>query len=118
MAQVFRLERTTRNLNGELLRHEIAYGITSLPPAKAGPSRLLTLNRGHWGIENSLHWVRDVTFDEDRSQVRTGAGPRMMATLRNIAISLHRLIGQATNIASAVRNSNWNPSIALQMIGV
>ncbi|WUD63499.1 transposase (plasmid) [Nocardia sp. NBC_00511] len=59
--------------------------------------------RGHWGIENTVHWIRDVTFDEDRSQIRTGSGPQVMATLRNIAISLHRLYGE-TNIAEACRH--------------
>ena len=54
--------------------------------------------RGHWGIENRLHWVRDVTFDEDRSQVRAGNAAHVMASLRNLAISVHRLAG-ATNIA-------------------
>jgi predicted transposase YbfD/YdcC len=59
--------------------------------------------QGHWGIENKPHWVRDVTFDEDRSQVRVGAGPQVMATLGNLAISLLRLHGR-TNIAHALRH--------------
>ncbi len=62
----------------------------------------------HWGIENSLHWVRDVVFDEDRSQVRTGNAPRVMATLRSTAISLLRLAGWTT-IAAALRHHASNP---------
>jgi hypothetical protein len=58
--------------------------------------------RGQSQIENGLHWVRDVTFAEDLSQVRTGAAPQVMASLRNLAISLHRFAG-ATNIAKALR---------------
>jgi hypothetical protein len=81
---------------------EIAYGITSLTPEEAPPYRLLELNRMHWSIENSLHWVRDETFGEDRSQIRTGNAPRVMATLKNLVITILRRCG-ATNIAKAVR---------------
>lgn len=117
-AQVFRLERTFTDLNGHHKKREMSYGITSLSVEKATPADLLKLSRRHWRIENSLHWVRDVTFDEDRSQIRTGSGPRVMATFRNLAISLHRLINGAKNIAEALRNCSWNPSHALQMIGL
>ena len=56
----------------------VSYAISSLPATDADARRLLSLSRGHWGIENRLHWVRDVTFDEDRSQVRTGAAPQVL----------------------------------------
>jgi len=115
--QVCRIERITCKLNGELLRQEVAYGITSLPPEKADAKRLLALNRGHWTIENRLHWVRDVTFDEDRSQIRTGQGPQTMATLRNLAISLFRL-QKVNNIAQALRTFGRNPERALQYLGL
>ncbi len=59
--------------------------------------------RGHWLIEDRLHWVRDVTYDEDRSQVRTANGPRVMASLRNLAIAILRLNGQIS-IAAALRH--------------
>ena len=79
------------------------YGVTSLAgTTKDAAARVLALVRGHWRIENSLHWVRDVTFDEDRSQVRKRNGPRLMATLRNLAISSLRLAG-ASCIAKALR---------------
>ncbi len=81
---------------------EISYGITSLPPDRADAHTLLTYFRGHWGIENTLHYVRDVTFDEDRSQTRTGAAPQVMATIRNLALALLRRAGH-TNIAAALR---------------
>ena len=85
---------------------ETAWLITSLAPEHADAERLLALNRGHWAIENRLHWVRDVTFDEDRCQARTGAGPQVLACLRNVAIALvRRLIrGRRTSIASALRH--------------
>jgi predicted transposase YbfD/YdcC len=96
---------------------EIVYGITSLIPEKADPSRVLNLNRGHWAIENRLHWVRDVTFDEDRSQIRTGSAPRVMATLRNFAIGLFRYLG-STNIAQTLRQMAAKPNLALRAIGL
>jgi predicted transposase YbfD/YdcC len=116
--QVFTIERLTTDLRGKQIRHEIVHGITSLSPKKASPADILGYNRGHWAIENGLHWVRDVTFDEDRSQVRTGTAPRMMATLRNIAISLHRLFGKAKNIAAAIRRCANQAHRTLALIGL
>lgn len=69
----------------------------------------------HWGIENRAHWVRDVTFDEDRSRVRTGNGPQVMATLRNTAISMLRLAG-AANIAAAQRHHAAKPSRPINLV--
>ena len=115
--QVFRIERVTTKLDGTPFRHEITFGITSLSPAKGSPRRLLDLNRGHWTIENRLHWVRDVTFDEDRSQVRKGAGAQVMAALRNLAIGLLRRAG-ASNIAAALRHCARHVKKALRLIGL
>ena len=114
LGQVCRLERIVRNQNST--RRELTYAVTSLPPQEATPDRLLTLWRGHWGIENRVHWVRDVTFDEDRSQVRTGSAPQIMAALRNLTISLFRLAGE-TNIAAALRRFAVHPSRPLALIG-
>ena len=77
-------------------------------PGAVGPRRI----QGHWGIENRLHWVRDVTFDEDRSQVRTGNAPQVMATMRNTAISLLRLAG-VTSIAKGLRHHARHPDEAI-----
>lgn len=115
--QVFRIVRTVRELDGTPRRDEIAYGITSLTPEQASPGRLLEIVRGHWEIENRLHNVRDVTFDEDRSQVRKGSGPHVMASLRNLAINLLRLAG-ATNVAAATRTCGNMVRIALRLIGL
>lgn len=82
---------------------EVVYLITSADHQAAPPAVLSVWVQGHWGIENRLHWIRDVTFDEDRSQVRAGAAPQVMATLRNTLISLLRLAGW-TNIAHALRH--------------
>lgn len=81
---------------------ETVYGITSLRPQTADPARLLQLVRGHWTIENRLHYVRDFTFDEDRCSVRKGRGAQVMASLRNLAISLLRMAG-ARYIAPTLR---------------
>lgn len=94
---------------------EVVYLITSADHLTAPPQVLAAWVRGHWGIENRLHWVRDVTFDEDRSQVRTGTSPRIMATIRNVAISLIRLAG-IDNIASAIRNLSRHPDQALNLL--
>lgn len=114
--QVACIERHTETLKTGKIRREIAYLITSLSPPKAPPEQLLTLNRRHWTIENKSHYVRDVTFDEDRSQIRTQAGPRVMATLRNLAITLFRRDGY-TNIAQATRAMVAKPYCALALIG-
>lgn len=98
-------------------RHEIHFGVTSLSPKDADRRRLLALVRGHWTIENAVHWVRDVTFDEDRSQVRTGNAPHMMAALRNVALNALRLAG-ATNIARATRHCAASTSTAARLLGV
>ena len=116
-AQVFFLHRYTTDLQGRELRSEFAYGITSLSPEKARPPRLLELNRDQWSIENKIHWVRDVTFDEDRSRVRKHAGPQVMATLRNLAISLLRMAG-VTNIAHGIRCCSWNKCRPLRLVGL
>jgi predicted transposase YbfD/YdcC len=111
--QVCKVERTVRE--NETVSQEVRYTITSL--VQTAPERLLTLVRGHWGIENRLHWVRDVTLGEDASQVRTGAAPQVMAALRNVVIGLLRDRG-CTNIAAALRDNGWCPGAALQILGV
>jgi predicted transposase YbfD/YdcC len=115
--QVAHLERYREEIKSGKVHEETAYLITSLSPTEANPDRLLCLARGHWGIENKSHYVRDVTFDEDRSQVRKNSGPRVMATLRNFVISILRLIGYQ-NIASALRDMAAKPHMALRLIGI
>jgi hypothetical protein len=95
----------------------VLYGITSLTPAAASPARLLALHRGHWAIENKVHYVRDRTFDEDRSQVRKRGAPQAMASLRNLAISVLRLAG-ADNIAAALRSCARKLRLTLRLLGL
>ena len=101
--QAFRLRRDTGGLDGVWTGKEIVYGITSLPADLAGPAQLNHYERRHWVVEDRLHWVRDVTFGEDASQLRTGTAPRALAAFRNLAISALRLAGRA-NIAHARRD--------------
>jgi hypothetical protein len=112
LAQVAQL--TSWRAEGDQVTQETHYLITSLPPEQADPGRLLELSRGHWGIENRLHWVRDVTFDEDRCQVRSGAAPQVMSALRNLVIGVLRCEG-ASNIAAALRTYAAHPSRALAL---
>ena len=89
--QVARLTRTVTVRKTGKTTHEVVYLITDLSAIQASPRRLLDLVRGHWSIENRLHYVRDVSFGEDRSRLRTGSAPQILAALRNLAITLiHR----------------------------
>jgi predicted transposase YbfD/YdcC len=117
LAQAFELGRHVVFPKTGKERVEVVYGVTSLRPEQATPERLLALVRGQWQIENKSHWVRDVTFDEDRSQVRCGNIPQVMAALRNTTIGLLRWAGH-TNIAAACRRLAAQPVQALALIGI
>jgi predicted transposase YbfD/YdcC len=94
---------------------ETAYAITSLTATQASPAELAAIIRGHWAIEDRLHWVRDLDYDEDRSQVRTASSPRVMATMRNLAITILRLAGYAS-ITAALRYHARRPDRPLRTI--
>jgi hypothetical protein len=117
VGQVFVIQRETTNLVTGQWRLETVYGLTSLTPGKASPARLLTLNRRHGSIENGLHYVRDMSFDEDRCCIRKHAGAHVMASLRNLAISLLRLAG-TVHIAPALRACARNRIRPLRLIGL
>jgi hypothetical protein len=116
-AQVFAIQRDTTEIVSQKFRSETVYGITSITAERTNPERILALSRTHWSIENRLHWVRDVTFDEDRCRIRRGAGAQMMASLRNLAISLLRMAG-AEIIAPALRQCARSDSLAFRLIGL
>jgi predicted transposase YbfD/YdcC len=94
---------------------ETVYAITSLTATQASPAELAAIIRGHWLIEDRLHWVRDLDWDEDRSQIRTASAPRVMASLRNLALTILRLAGHAS-IAAALRYHARRPDRPLQTI--
>lgn len=115
VAQVGKVERLVEQRGKRSV--EARYLVTSLPPAAAGAMTLLQARRGHWGIENRLHYVRDVSLGEDASQVRTGAAPQVLAALRNTVIGVLRQAGER-NIASALRRTGWKTGAALAMLGI
>jgi predicted transposase YbfD/YdcC len=117
LQQVFQIERTVIHQPTGRHTQEAVYGISSLTRSRAEAAALLTLVRHHWPVENKSHWVRDVTFDQDRSQVRTGSIPQVMAALRNAVIGLMRSVGE-TNIATAGRRFAARPWAALSLLGI
>lgn len=117
LAQVLCMERRVTDLRTGITTTERAYAVTSLACHRATPRQLLTVWREHWHIENCLHYVRDVTFGEDASTVRTGSIPQVLAAVRNTAIGLLRLAG-ATNIAAACRRYAAQPALALAAVGL
>lgn len=110
--QVCKIERQV--IQKGKLTADVRYAITS---SRAGPDKLLSYVRGHWKIENRLHYVRDVTFGEDGSQVRCGSAPEVMAVLRNIVLGLLRRRG-IRNVASAIREIGWKHGEALRVLGL
>lgn len=115
LAQVCRIDRERVNTRTGEIERKVTYAVTSLPSAQADARALLALLRDHWGIENKLHYVRDVTFDEDRSTVRTAAAPQVCAACRNLVIALLRRSG-ATNIAAACRTFAGRPLTAITLV--
>jgi predicted transposase YbfD/YdcC len=115
VGQVFMVERRWQERGAD--KQAVRYGITSLPPAVADAARLLTLVRGHWQIENGLHYVKDVTLGEDRSLIHTGNGPSIMAILRDTVVSVLHRAGWRT-IAERLRFYSGNARAALALLGI
>jgi hypothetical protein len=115
VAQVFRLERVVWHDQGKRSTKQITYGLTSLPPHKASPKKLLKLLRQYCGIENGLHYRRDVTLNEDRTRQTIGNAGQIMAILNNLVIGLCSYYGYA-NLAKARRLFSAKPEEALNMI--
>jgi predicted transposase YbfD/YdcC len=111
-AQIAQLRRTVTKNGKKTI--EVVYLITSTDARTTDPATLAAWVRSHWHIENRLHWVRDVTYQEDKSLVRTGNAPRVMATLRSLAISMLRLDGHH-NIAAANRHHARDPQRTLRL---
>jgi len=117
-AQVLRVTRKTRERNASTRQFKTVtvYAITSLTHVQASPARLADLIRGHWAIE-ALHHVRDTTFAEDASQVRTGATPNVMAGLRNLVIGVLSRAGPVY-VAAALRHHAHDPRRPLATLGI
>lgn len=113
--QICKVTRTSSDLDGTNEKSETRYCVTS---ATVNAAECLQSAVGHWAIENSSHYVRDETFREDRSRIRTGNAPQVMATLRNLSIGVIRLAG-GENIAEALRDFAWaGKNKVLRAIGV
>ncbi len=115
LAQVFELKRTWTQKG--VRKVEVRLGITSLPQAVADAERVLALKRGHWGIENRLHYVLDETLGEDRSTLHRGQGPTIMGMLRRTAVSALRRAG-FDQIAARLRHNSRHPEDALTVLGL
>ena len=118
LAQGFEIQRERTEKGQTTL--EVAHGITSLRASKAGAKRLLELTRDHWGIENKLHYVRDVTLGEDACGVKKGTAPQVLAALRNACVHLLSRVAQTfkplISRAAASRHLNDHPNEALQLL--
>jgi predicted transposase YbfD/YdcC len=120
LAQVCRIHREVEYVSGAragTTREKWAYALTSVPPEQANAARLEQLWRGHWQIENGLHYVRDVTLGEDACQVRSDRAPANLAACRNAALNLLRRHG-VTNVAAALRRHAMYPRRALALMGI
>lgn len=115
LEQVFEIRRCWQSKG--IWKEAVRYGVTSLPAMIAIPERLLKLKRGHWTIENGLHYVKDVTLGEDKSTIHRDNGPKIMAALRNTVVSLLRHAGFST-IAARMRYNSTHPQAALKILSL
>lgn len=115
VGQVFAIERTSIDKKTGQSSHDIAYGITSRSPQQADARRLLEINRGHWSIENSCHYILDWNYDEDRCRIRTGHGPENITCLRRFAIGLIKSKG-VKNVAQKMRQLNRNARLVFDYL--
>ena len=114
LAQVCRRERTTIGQGKQT--QEVQYGINSLSRDRADAALLMARWQSHWSIE-SLHWVRDVTFGEDKCQIKKGNAPQNLAAFRNATISLLRSSGHQ-EIAASLRHFSRKPLKLLTFLGI
>jgi predicted transposase YbfD/YdcC len=120
VAQIIRVERTVTKIKTGEVSHEISFYITSLlykGTQEANNLRLGGLIRGHWGIENKLHWIRDVICGEDDSKIGKGSGPRVLASFTNLALALFRLAKKKC-ISKEFRRCNLYPEASLSYLGL
>ena len=115
VGQAFAIERISIDKKTGKSSREMAYGITSRSPAQADARRLLEINRGHWTIENSCHYILDWNYDEDRCRIRTGHGPENMTRLRRFAISVIKSKG-VRSVAQKMRQLNMNTRLVFDYL--
>ena len=115
--QIFSIERIRQFKATGKIETEIVYGACQHSAEQVTAQKILGINRSHWGIENKVHYVRDVTFEEDKSRIRTGNGARIMAIFRNLAINLMRSRG-VKNIAEKLQQFSWSRQVLLSFLGI
>jgi predicted transposase YbfD/YdcC len=115
VAQAFAIERIAIDKKTGQCSRDMAYAITSRPPQQADAQRLLEINRGHWTIENSCHYILDWNYDEDRSRIRTGHGPENITRLRRFAISVIKSKG-VRSVAQKMRQLNKNTRLVFDYL--
>jgi predicted transposase YbfD/YdcC len=115
VGQAFVVERETIEKKTGKRSCETAYGLTSRPPAQAAPLRVLQVNRGHWSIEDSCHYILDWNYDEDRCRIRTGYGPENITRLRRFAIGLIKSKG-VDSVAQKMRQLNRNTRLVFDYL--
>ena len=115
VGQAFAIERIVIDKKTGKSSRDLAYGITSRSPAQADARRLLEINRGHWTIENSCHYILDWNYDEDRCRIRTGYGPENITRLRRFAIGLIKSKG-AKCVAQKMRQLNKNTRLVFDYL--
>lgn len=115
VAQAFAIERETIDKKTGKRSSETAYGLTSRPPTQADPQQVLQVNRGHWCIEDSCHYILDWNYDEDRCRIRTGHGPENITRLRRFAIGLIKSKG-AYSVAQTMRQLNRNTRLVFDYL--
>lgn len=115
VAQAFRVERITCYKKSGKQTRDLAYGITSKPPALASAAQVLRDNREHWSIENSCHYIIDWNYDEDRSRIQTGFGPENMTRLRRFAVGLIKSKG-VRSVAQKMRELTLNTRLVFDYL--
>jgi len=115
VGQSFAIERIAIDKKTGKSSRDLAYGITSRSPAQADAQRLLEINRGHWTIENSCHYILDWNYDEDRCRIRTGFGPENITRLRRFAIGLIKS-KPVHSVAQTMRQLNKNTRLVFDYL--
>jgi predicted transposase YbfD/YdcC len=115
VGQAFAIERISIDKKTGKSSRDLAYGITSRTPAQADARRLLEINRGHWTIENSCHYILDWNYDEDRCRIRTGHGPENITGLRRFAIGVIKSKG-VRSVAQTMRQLNKNTRLVFDYL--
>jgi predicted transposase YbfD/YdcC len=110
-----RLDCEHRSFDGDILSCETHYYLTSLSPNDVSAQQLMSLIRGHWEVENCLHWIKDRCWDEDRHYLRRPGLAAVYASMTNIALGVLRLLDEkSTNLSKSAMRIQWNPKPLLK----